>query len=75
MQGHACVHSVLMKTLFSHSWGRLAKRNDFVVSSNVKCLDEMIPTNIFIYKQDTQHLEAEKTVGPEGFGLISHAEK
>lgn len=72
MQGHASVHSVLMKTLFLHSWGRLAKRNDFVVSSNVKCLNEMI---IFIYKQDIQHLEAEKTMRPAGFGLISQAEK
>lgn len=78
MHGHACVHSVLMKTFFfffSPSWYTHAKRNDFVVSGNVKSLHEMIPTNIFIYKQDIQHSECEKTVGPAGRGLISQAEK
>ncbi len=60
MHGHACVHSVPVKALF-FGWYRLAKRNDFDVSGNVKSLDEMISTNIFIYKQDIQHSEADKT--------------
>lgn len=73
MHGHACVHSVPKKTLLS--WYRLAKRNDFDVSGNVKNLDEMIFTNIFIYKQDIQHSEADKALGSAGCGLISQAEK
>ncbi len=54
---------------------RLANRNDFDVSVNVKSSNEMIPTNISIYKQGIQHSEADKTVGAAGCGLISQAEK
>ena len=74
MHGHACVRSVPVKTLF-YRWYRLARRNDFNVSGNVKSLNEMISTNIFIYKQDIQHSKADKTLGPAGCGLISQAEK